>query len=121
MEELNNNTGAVPAETQQQTTAVTENTAPTQAPVQAQAQTPGCPGNCKRCPMLQQTYCAAQISYRMQNAIASLYTRLGEIQEQVGRLADEVTALKKKYEEQPAIIEAPTPDDQPKKKKPASK
>ena len=113
------NSTPVATESQQQPAAVPENTAPAQA--QATPQTPGCTGNCKNCTSFQRNYCAAQIGFNMQNVLAGLMARLEGIQESVGRLADEVTALKKKSEEQPAIIEAPTPDDQPKKKKPASK
>lgn len=109
-------TTPVATESQQQPAAAPESTAQAQA-----VQAPGCTGNCKNCTSFQRNYCAAQIGYNIQNVLAGFMARLGEIQEQVGRLADEVTALKKKYEEQPAIIEAPTPDDQPKKKKPASK
>ena len=117
MEELNNNTGAVPAETQQQTTAVPENTAPAQAPVQAQAQTPGCTGNCKNCNSYQRNYCAAQIGYNIQNALAGFMARLAEMQGLVAHMSEEVTALRKQSEEPSAIIEAPTPDEQPKKNK----
>ena len=112
------NTTPVATESQQQQPAtVPESTAQAQAAVQ----TPSCTGNCKNCTEYQRNYCAAQIGFNMQNALAALATSVKELRDVVANLYYMVQDLGKKSEEQPAIIEAPTPDDQPKKKKPASK
>jgi hypothetical protein len=54
------------------------------------------------------------------NLVANLQSRIANLQDIVQRLADTVAALQSRQEEPPAIIEAPTPAEQPKKtKKPA--
>lgn len=101
MEELNNTTGAAP-------TATPESTAPAVPITPPEEKVSGCTGDCKRCHPLQQSYCAAQIGYNVQNMLDKMNASIRELKEDIASL---------KNTETPAIIEAPVPAEQPKKPK----
>ena len=99
-----------------------ESAAPATVPDGSPSGGTGCTGNCKNCHPLQQSYCAAQIGFNTMNAVADLQSRIANLQDAVTRLSRAVDALTEAAgEEPPAIIEAPTPAEPPKKttKKPA--
>ena len=81
----------------------------TQQPVEMQ----GCPGDCKKCAVSQQTYCAAQVGLNNMRFLLSLRDTIGALQEKVdslqARLHDQSVPVELK--------EAPSPEAEPDPKK----
>ena len=98
-------------------------TAPSAAPQPAQ-QTTGCPGDCNRCTPMHRSYCASQIAFNMQNAVARIENTLatlaqiiGGIETRVAHIEERLAAQAQDEAQQPNFC-APEPEKPKRTKKP---
>lgn len=82
---------------------------PGQAPVQQQAvpQQPapqmnvmGCPGDCNRCTPMHRSYCASQIAYNMQNAVARIESAVMGLSQMLNSVGARVANIELQIEAQ---------------------
>lgn len=82
----------------------------------APPQVMGCPGDCNRCTPLHRGYCASQIAYNMQNAIARiegavslLSQAVAGIETRVANIEEQLAAKERDEKQQPDFV-APEPE-----------
>ena len=49
-----------------------------------------CPKDCRQCPMQQQVYCSAQMSFNMFEVMSNVITKLDELENKVSKPSDEL-------------------------------
>ena len=81
----------------------------------------GCPGDCNRCTPIHRGYCASQIAYNMQNAVArlegavsALTQILVAVNEKISDMEVQLAEQRRKESQQPEYV-APTPTAKTKK------
>ena len=73
------------------------------------AQPQGCPGNCKMCPMMQQTYCAAQMGRNIQDLVAGLFARVDALADEIAKVKESLAETK--LQPEAPLVDAPEPEE----------
>lgn len=72
----------------------------TNGPAAPQQPVMGCTGDCRRCHEIQRGYCASQIAYNMQNAVARVEAVMATMAQTIVALTSKVEALQSQLEAQ---------------------